>query len=51
MYPALAYTRQMQLVLSIVTISEIMCSTVMIANILLKVTGLRAGLLRNKKSQ
>ncbi len=44
MYPAFAYTRQMELILALVTISETFCTTVMMSNVLLRISGLQAGM-------
>ncbi len=46
MYPAFAYSLQMQLILAFVTISEMFISTIMMSNVLLRVAGLKASLIQ-----
>ncbi len=42
MYPDFAYTREMQLILALVTFLETFCTTVMMSNLLLQISGLKA---------
>ncbi len=42
MYPEFAYSRPMELILALITISETFCTTVMMSNVLLRISGLKA---------
>ncbi len=42
MYPAFAYTRQMELILALIAFAETFCVTLMMSNILLRILGLKA---------